>query len=78
MSLLGDLFFKVPLTITVEIFNKLLEEVEKEALMTEDSIKRKLQEYQLLLEDGKMTEEQYEKLETKLMERLRKIREGNK
>jgi len=76
MSLLKDLLFKVPLTLTKEIFEKLLEEIDKEALLTKEAVKRKLQEYQLLLENGDLTEEEYEKLEIKLIRRLHAIRKA--
>lgn len=78
MSLLGDLLFGIPFTLTMEIFKKLLEEVEKEALFTEESVKKKLQEYQLLLDNGSLTEAEYDTLETKLIQRLHEIRAANK
>ncbi len=74
MSLLKDLLFKVPLTLSVEIFNKLMEEIEREALLTEESVKQRLQACQLLLEEGKLSEEEYDKIEIELIERLHKIR----
>jgi predicted transcriptional regulator len=74
MSLLMDLLFKVPLTLSVEIFKKLMEEIEREALLTEESVKQRLQACQLLLEEGKLSEEEYDKLERELIERLHKIR----
>jgi hypothetical protein len=49
--------------------------VDKERLITEDSIKKRLQELQLLLQDGEISEEEYEELEAKLIERLRAVRE---
>ena len=53
----------------------LRDEIDKERLITEESIKERLQQLQLLLQDGELSEEEYEELETQLMERLRAVRE---
>jgi hypothetical protein len=54
---------------------RIRDEADKERLITEESIKQRLQELQLLLQDGNMSEEEYEELEIKLIERLKAIRE---
>jgi len=64
----------VPLTLGKEILEKIRDEADKERLITEESIKERLQQLQLLLQDGEVSEEEYEKLETKLIERLRVVR----
>ncbi|MDZ4231108.1 MAG: hypothetical protein U1B77_04745 [Dehalococcoidales bacterium] len=51
------------------------DEIDRERLITEESIKERLQQLQLLLQDGELSEEEYEKLEDQLMERLRAVRE---
>jgi len=44
--------------------------VDKERLITEDSVKQRLQELQLQLQDGNLTEAEYEDLEIRLIERI--------
>jgi len=75
VRLLYDVLFGVPLTLTREILVKLRDEIDKERLITEESIKERLQQLQLLLQDGELSEEEYEELEARLMERLRAVRE---
>jgi predicted DNA-binding protein (UPF0278 family) len=75
VKLLYDVLFGVPLTLTREILVKLRDEIDKERLITEESIKERLQQLQLLLQDGELSEEEYEDLEARLMERLRAVRE---
>jgi predicted DNA-binding protein (UPF0278 family) len=75
VKLLYDVLFGVPLTLTKEILVKLRDEIDKERLITEESIKERLQQLQLLLQDGELSEEEYEELEARLMERLRAVRQ---
>jgi len=75
VRLLYDVLFGVPLILTREILVKLRDEIDKERLITEESIKERLQQLQLLLQDGELSEEEYEELEGRLMERLRAVRE---
>ncbi len=75
VRLVYDVLVGVPLTLTREILLKLRDEVDKERLITEESIKERLQQFQLLLQDGELSEEEYEELEAKLIERLRAVRE---
>jgi hypothetical protein len=77
-GLLFDVLFGVPLTLGKEILGKLRDEIDKERLVTEESIKERLQQLQLLLQDGELTEEAYEGLEEVLIERLRAVREYKK
>lgn len=72
---LYDVLIGVPLTLGKEILVELRDEIDKERLLTEDSIKERLQQLQLLLQDGELDETEYEKLEARLMERLRAVRE---
>jgi predicted DNA-binding protein (UPF0278 family) len=79
--MLTGLLFSVlgaPMTLSKEILAKLREEIDKERLITEESIKQRLQQLQLLLQDGELTEEEYEGLEAELIERLRAVREYQK
>ena len=68
----------VPMTLIKEILAKLRDEIDKERLITEESIKQRLQQLQLLLQDGELTEEEYEGLEEELIARLRAVREYQK
>ena len=74
-GLLFDVLVGVPLTLAREILVKLRDEIDKERLITEESIKERLQQLQLLLQDGELNEEEYEGLEAELIERLRAVRE---
>ena len=74
-GLLFDILFGVPVTLSKEIMLKIRDEIDKERLITEESIKERLQELQLLLQDGELSEGEYEELEARLMERLRAVRE---
>jgi len=71
---LYDVLLGIPLTLSKDILEKIRDEADKERLITEESIKERLQQLQLLLQDGEVSEEEYEKLETKLIERLRVVR----
>jgi len=75
VRLLYDVVFGVPLTLSKKIILKIRDEIDKERLITEESIKERLQQLQLLLQDGELSEEEYEELEAQLMERLRAVRE---
>ncbi|MBC8274960.1 MAG: gas vesicle protein GvpG [Chloroflexi bacterium] len=78
LRLLHDILIGVPLTLTKEIMLKIKDDIDKERLITEESIKERLQQLQLLLQDGEFSEEEYEELEARLMERLRAVRENIK
>jgi len=75
VGLLYNLLIGVPVTLSKEIMLKISDEIDKERLITEESIKERLQQLQLLLQDGELSEDEYEDLETQLMERLRAVRE---
>jgi len=70
-----DVLIGAPLTLGKEILIKLRDEIDKDRLITEDSIKERLQQLQLMLQDGELSEEEYEELEARLIERLRAVRE---
>jgi len=74
-KLVKDIVIGIPMTITKKTLEGIREAADKERLITEESIKQKLQELQLLLQDGDMSEEEYEELEIKLIARLKAIRE---
>ena len=74
---LFDVVTGVPITLGRQIVEKLRDEVDKERLITEESVRERLQQLQLLLQDGELTEEEYEGMEAKLIERLRAVRKYN-
>jgi hypothetical protein len=78
IGFLSSVLFGVPLTLGKEILGKLRDEIDKERLITEESIKERLQQLQLLLQDGELNEEEYEGLEEELIARLRAVREYQK
>jgi predicted DNA-binding protein (UPF0278 family) len=75
VRLLYDVLIGVPVTLSKEIVLKIRDEIDRERLITEESIKERLQQLQLLLQDGELSEEEYKELEAQLMERLRAVRE---
>jgi hypothetical protein len=77
-GLLFNVLFGVPLTLSKEILAKLRDEIDKERLITEESIKERLQQLQLLLQDGELSAEEYEGLEEELIGRLKMVREYQK
>ena len=78
IGFLSSILFGIPLTLGREILAKLRDEIDKERLITEESIKERLQQLQLLLQDGELNEEEYEGLEEQLIARLRAVREYQK
>jgi predicted DNA-binding protein (UPF0278 family) len=78
IGFLSSVIFGVPLTLGKEVLAKLRDEIDKERLITEESIKEGLQQLQLLLQDGELTEEEYGGLEEQLIARLRAVREYQK
>jgi predicted DNA-binding protein (UPF0278 family) len=78
IGFLSGILFGIPLTLGREILAKLRDEIDRERLITEESIKERLQQLQLLLQDGELSEEEYEGLEEELIERLRMVREYQK
>jgi len=75
VKLLFDVLIGVPVSLCKQILEGIRDEIDRERLITEESIKERLQQLQLLLQDGEVSEEEYEKLEEQLMERLRAVRE---
>lgn len=75
---LCDVLVGAPLTLAMEVLEKIRDEVDKERLVTEQSIKERLQQLQMLLQDGEIGEQEYEELESGLIERLKAVREYRK
>ena len=77
-KLLYNIIFGAPVTLVKRTLEGIRDEVDKERLVTEDSIKQRLQLLQLLLQDNEISEEEYQGLETELIDRLRAVREYQK
>lgn len=75
LGLLWDLLVGVPVTLSREILKQIKEEIDQELLLSEESIKRRLQELQIMLENGEISEEEYEELEGELIKRLKALKE---
>jgi predicted DNA-binding protein (UPF0278 family) len=73
-----NILFGIPLTLAKEVLARLRDEIDHERLITEESIKERLQQLQVLLQDGELSEEEYEDLEEELIQRLRMVREYQK
>jgi predicted DNA-binding protein (UPF0278 family) len=74
-KLLYDVLIGAPAALTRQVFEALRDEIDKDRLITEESIKERLQQLQLMLENGEIGEGEYEELEDQLIERLRMVRE---
>ena len=74
-KLIYDVLLGVPCKLCKEVLEKIRDEVDKERLITEESIKERLQQLQLMLQDDELSNEEYEELEARLIERLRAVRE---
>jgi len=66
------------LFLSVHLAEAIKEEVDKEALNTEEAILERLQKMQLKLQDNEISEEEYEEIEEMLIERLKSVREDKK
>ena len=74
-KLIWDVLVGAPVTLTREILESLKDEIDRERLVTGESIKERLQQLQLMLQDGEISEQEYEELEEQLIERLKMVRE---
>ena len=77
MLIIDDLLL-LPFKLYWNIFNGIKKEVDKELYPDESQVKEKLISLQMSLDSGKITEEEYERQEEKLMKRLRFLREYRK
>ncbi len=75
LNLVYDMFIGIPLKLSKEVLLRLRDEIDNERLITEESVKARLQQLQMMLQDSELGEEEYEELETELIDRLRAIRE---
>ncbi|MBI2869643.1 MAG: hypothetical protein HYX96_07455 [Chloroflexi bacterium] len=78
LSLVYQLLFGMPAAIGKQVMAGLRDEIDRERLITPDAIKLKLQELQIELQDGELSLERYEELETYLIARLRLVNRPEK
>jgi len=74
MAFIIDDLLKMPLTLAKKVLEGIMNEVDKERLVTKEGVMEKLKEYQLLLDEGKISEEDYNQIEKELIERLKVIK----
>lgn len=77
MAFLIDDILLAPLKGVVWIAKQIEEQVEKE-LMDDEKVKHDLTELYMMLETGRITEEEFERKEEELVERLEEIEEYKK
>lgn len=75
MAFLIDDLLMLPFNLAKKIVEGIMNEVDKERLVTKEGVMEKLKEYQLLLDEGKISEEDYNQIEKDLIQRLKVIRE---
>ena len=74
MAFIIDDLLKMPLTLAKKILEGIINEVDKERLVTKEGVMEKLKEYQLLLDEGKISEGDYNQIEKELIQKLKKIK----
>ena len=74
MAFIIDDLLKMPLTLAKKVLEGIMNEVDKERLVTKEGVMEKLKEYQLLLDEGKISEGDYNQIEKELIERLKEIK----
>lgn len=74
MAFIIDDLLKMPLTLAKKVLEGIMNEVDKERLVTKEGVMEKLKEYQLLLDEGKISEGNYNQIEKELMQRLKVIK----
>lgn len=74
MAFVIDDLLLLPLNLGKQILEGIKNQVDKERLVTKEAVREKLKEFQLLLDEGTISEEDYNRLEAQLIERLKDIR----
>jgi len=74
MAFIIDDLLKMPLTLAKKVLEGIMNEVDKERLVTKEGVMEKLKEYQLLLDEGKISEGDYNQIEKELIQKLKKIK----
>ena len=74
MAFIIDDLLLLPFNLAKKVLEGIINEVDKERLVTKEGVIEKLKEYQLLLDEGKISEEDYNQIEKELIQRLKKIK----
>jgi len=74
MAFIIDDLLMLPFNLAKKILEGIINEVDKERLVTKEGVMEKLKEYQLLLDEGKISEGNYNQIEKELIERLKEIK----
>lgn len=74
MAFIIDDLLLMPFNLAKKILEGIINEVDKERLVTKEGVMEKLKEYQLLLDEGKISEGNYNQIEKELIERLKEIK----
>ena len=74
MAFIIDDLLLLPFTLAKKILDGIINEVDKERLVTRAGVMEKLKEFQLLLDEGKISEEDYNQIEKELIQRLKEIK----
>jgi len=74
MAFIIDDLLLMPFNLAKKILEGIINEVDKERLVTKEGVMEKLKEYQLLLDEGKISEGDYNQIEKELIERLKEIK----
>lgn len=77
MFLLDNILF-APAKSLMFVFRKIHEQVEEELTDTPEKLKKELYSYQAQLDAGQISENEYEALEEKILERWNKLKALNK
>jgi hypothetical protein len=76
MAFIIDDLLLLPFNLAKKILEGIINEVDKERLVTRAGVMGKLKEFQLLLEEGKISEEDYSQIEKELIQRLKEIKKS--
>ncbi len=77
-NILYQLVLGIPVSLTVKILEQIRDEADRERLVTEEAVKGRLRDLQILVDTGAISEDEYDEMEQQLIERLRAIRETEK
>jgi hypothetical protein len=74
MAFIIDDLLLLPFNLAKKILEGIINEVDKERLVTRAGVMEKLKEFQLLLDEGKISEKDYNQIEKELIQRLKEIK----
>ena len=76
MAFIIDDLLLLPFNLAKKILEGIINEVDKERLVTRAGVMEKLKEFQLLLDEGKISEKDYNQIEKELIQRLKEIKKS--